>query len=358
MGTAAVLLGPANEQGLLRLGNGDRKKTRSYMLAIAAFLEGKPENTKLAYRSALRQFFELFDWISPEQVTVAEAAYFKKWLMKRGLADATVYARMSALQSFFDFLSKPHGAAAEPLIKNNPFRLITRTDVKPTPYGRSVPVEWDNLQKCLDAIPADATGMRDKAVLLFFAFTGRRRSEIANLRIGDLNLQAKPPTYTVKAKGNKTQTYEMPEIVLQALRAYWLAAGRVGQLHPDAGVFTPSVDGALTATLDPDRPISGRLVTAILKRAAQRAGVNPDQMRVHGLRHMAARDLDKAGVRLQDIQAFLGHATPNTTSIYINALNRRADTHEDVLLRVRSVAKNLGEELLRDAEKLAEQPPQ
>jgi len=351
--TSSVIVAPTEERLLLRLGNGDTRRTRSYLLAIAAFLEGKPENTKSAYRSALRQFFELFDWISPEQVTVAEAAYFKKHLMRRGLSDATVYARMSALQSFFSFLMKPHGASAESLIKNNPFALITRTDVKPTPYGRSVPVEWENLQKCLSAIPSDPVGLRDKAILLFFAFSGRRRSEIAALRIKDLNVRVSPRTYTVVAKGNKTQTYELPEIVYDAIRAYWLAADRLKTLHPEGGVFTPARDALITTGLDPDRPISARLVTDILKRSAHRAGVSPDQMKVHGLRHMAARDLDRAGVNLQDIQAFLGHATPNTTAIYINALNRRALSHEDTLLKIRNVARGLGEKLIDETETAA-----
>jgi len=335
------LVTPSDSSRLVRLGKGSREKTRAYLIAIAAFLEGKPENTRLTYGCALKQFFELFDWISPEDVTVAEATYFKKALMKRGLADATVYNRLAALQSFFNFLMKPHGAtAAAGLVQSNPFQHVGRSDVKPSPYGRSTPADWNDFEKCIEALPADVGGFRDKAVLLFYAYTGRRRSEVARLRVKDLNVKTTPRTYTVMTKGHKVRTFELPVVVYEAIRAYWIMSGRIKNLHPEAGVFT-AVATSPTPTDHPDRPISPRLMTNILKRAAKRANVDPASMKIHGLRHMAARDLDRANVKLQDIQAFLDHASPATTAIYIHTINRTASSHEVDLQRVREAARKM-----------------
>lgn len=330
---------PRDNRFLARFGKGDDRKLKGYLLMLAAFLEGKPENTKRTYRAAIRKFFEMFDWISPEDVTVAHAVAFKKKLSEQ-VGDATVYYRISALSSFFEFLKKPAGASETPLITSNPFDLVPRSDIKPTPYGRATAMEWETFQKIYDAIPSDPIGMRDKAILIFFAFTGRRRAEVAGLRIRDLNLRSSPRSYSCRVKGGSVKSWQLPDIVYNAIKAYWISADRLTSLHPDAGVFTP-VNPYGCVTTQNDEPLSPRAMNDIMHKAAALAGVDPSMARVHGLRHMAARDLDKAGARLQDIQEFLGHETPNTTAVYIQKLSGPRQAHEDKLMAVRSAAEGL-----------------
>lgn len=331
---------PRENRFLQRFGKGDDRKLKSYLLMLAAFLEGKPENTKRTYRSAIRQFFEMFDWICPEDVTVAHAVAFKKKLGER-VGDATVYYRISALSSFFDFLRKPMGATDQPLITSNPFDLVPRSDIKPTPYGRATPMEWETFLKLYEASPSDLIGLRDKAILIFFAFTGRRRAEVASLRMCDLNLKAQPRSYTVRVKGGAVKTWQLPDICYDAICAYWLAADRLHDVASDAGVFTAARSCPLTRHLDPDKPLAPRTMNQIMQRAAFRAGVNGPEAHVHALRHMSARDLDKAGVRLQDIQEFLGHLNPNTTAVYLQKIGGPAPAHEEKLISIRDAAEKL-----------------
>lgn len=312
----------------------DEERQRAFMMATVAFLEGCAVNTRKTYRVAVKQFFALFNGISPDDVTVTHAVAFKRSLQQQSKADSTVYQRISALSSLFDYYRRPQGTNDTGLITSNPFELVQRTDVKPTPYGHARPVEWDDFVKILQVIPMTPLGMRDKAILVFFAFTGRRRAEVAALRIRDLNLKATPRTYTVRTKGNKIQTYELPDAVYDAMRAYWIASQRLSLLRPESGVFTPTVDCPVTKSLDPERPLTERTMNKILRRWADHAGV--DEVHVHGIRHMAARDLDKGGVRLQDIQAFLGHASPQTTMIYLARLGQIGPSHEAILQKVRA----------------------
>jgi integrase len=325
---------PRENKFLANFGKGDDRKLKAYLLMLAAFLEGKPENTKRTYRAAIRQFFDMFGWISPEDVSVAHAVAFKKKLSEK-VGDATVYYRISALSSFFEFLKKPAGASETPLISSNPFDLVPRSDIKPTPYGKSTAMEWDTFQKIYDAIPSDPIGLRDKAILIFFAFTGRRRAEVAGLRIRDLNLKSNPRSYSCKVKGGSIKKWQLPDIAYDAIKAYWIAADRLVSLHPDAGVFTAAPTTGCSSADDSDAPLSPRAMNDIMHKAAKRAGVDPSTAHVHGLRHMAARDLDKAGARLQDIQEFLGHETPNTTAVYIQRLSGPASAHEDKLVGIR-----------------------
>lgn len=342
-------LAPRNDLALQRFGKGDREKLRAYLLMMAAFLEGKSKNTNRTYRSSLRQFFELFEWISPEDVTPAHAAAFKKWLLTtRQVSEATAYYRMSALSSFFEFLCMPPTPNDEPLIRSNPFKLVPRNDIQPTPYARAKAMEWETFRTILESTPADALGMRDKAVLLFFAFTGRRRREVANLRVGDLDLRARPRTYTCRMKGGKVRTFELPDVCYDAIRAYWIISDRLDSLTPESGVFTPIRDNHLNADLDEHKPLNVRTLNRILRRCTVRAGLDPDDeaIGIHAMRHMTARDLDKAGVRLQDIQSFLGHASPLTTQIYLDRLSGPASAHTDALMRVREEAEQLASGLI------------
>lgn len=338
---------PVDRVTIDRFGGGDAKRFERYVLHITAFLEGKPENTRRTYRCGIRQFFQLFDWISPEDVRPAHAVAFKKWLLEhRGVSESTTYLRLSALTSLFDYLCMPDGTDGEPLLKSNPFKLVPRHDIQPTPYATATAMDWETFREIVDSIPSDEAGMRDKAILVFFAFTGRRRAEVAQLRIRNLNLRARPRSYTVRVKGGKVRSFELPDVCYDAIRAYWIAADRLRNLRPDAGVFTATRTCHLTKHLDPDRPLSNRMMNNILHRRARDAGVDMEGVRIHALRHMAARDLDAAGVRLQDIQAFLGHASPTTTQVYLDRLSGPAPAHEETLLRVRNAAAEMAQGLL------------
>jgi integrase/recombinase XerD len=249
------------------------------------------------------------------------------------------------MSSYFDFLRKPAGAVADPLLKYNPFDSVPRSDIKPTPYGRAVPMEWKTFKTILDSLPTDPAGIRDRAILLFFAFTGRRRSEVASLLMKDLDLKSDPKTYRCRVKGGALKHFELPAICYDALKAYWIASGRLATLHPAAGVFTSLRDHSLTEGCDPDRPLSTRMMNKLLVRAAKRANVDLSSVRLHGLRHMAAKDLDRAGARLQDIQEFLGHMTPNTTAIYLQKISGPTKAHEDKLMKVREAAEEMARNL-------------
>lgn len=337
-------LAPQDHQALANFGSGDEKKLKSYLLMLAAFLESKSPNTKRAYKASLKQFFELFEWICPEDVTPAHVAAFKKWLLEYKCVDgSTAYARMSGVSSFFDFLMKPSDTGGTNLLRSNPFKIIPRNDIQPTPYARAVPMEWATFKSILDATPSDVIGMRDKAILLFFAFTGRRREEVASLRVRDLNLKASPRSYTCRVKGGELKTFELPDVCYDAIKAYWIISDRFGSMTGDSGVFVAARQTPLNRHLDPDRPLNVRTINRILRRCAVRAGLDPDDpsINIHAMRHMAARDLDEAGVRLQDIQAFLGHASPLTTQIYLNRLSGPASAHTDKLMEVRRQAEQL-----------------
>jgi len=341
-----VLAITENRAALARFGKGDPEKLRQYLMMVAAFLEGQNKHTKRSYKTAISQFFELFQWISPEDVTVAHAAAFKKLLLERDLSDATVYQRLAALSSFFGFLCLAPDGKSAPLLNSNPFTKIPRKDIVPTPYARSTPMEWEDFERMLEALPSTPIGIRDRAVLIFLAFTARRRFEVAALRVRDLRISSKEKTYTVKTKGGMVRTFEMPDLCYDAIKAYWISSGRLSHLTPESGVFSqmPTLGNGFSA---PDDPLSPSTISNIFHRSAALADIDTQAMglSVHSVRHMTARDLDEAGISLQDIQAILGHSSPLTTQIYLGRLTGTAIAHTDALIKVRAHARELAKSL-------------
>ena len=333
---STALVSRFDRRSLARFGKGNPEREKTYILMTAAFLEGRSANTRATYSTALAQFFTLFDWISPEDVTIAHGAAFKKWLLERKrVSENTAYWRLSALRSYFDFLCLSPSAGGEPLIKSNPFRHVPRSDIKPTPYSNARSMNWEDFIKILKAIPRTPSGARNKALLLFYAYTGRRRSEVVSLRMRDLDVKSSPRTYRARLKGGRVQTFELPELVFQALEAYWVASDRLRDLNADSPVFASyHLDGETSV----ENPVGIARANRILKQAAKRAGVELNGASIHSIRHMFARDLDKGGIPLQDIQEALGHLNPNTTSIYLGRLGRVAPSHADLLDQVRSAA--------------------
>jgi len=343
-----VGLVPANNMDVLRrFGRGDAGRLQRHLEAIAAFLEQQSPHTKRAYAFALKQFFTLHNWVCPEDVNVAHVAAWKKLMKADGKSDATVQARLAALTSYYNFLMLPHGATTEPLVRANPALAITRDDVRVTPFGRSHVMEWDKFKRILDALTGDdVKTARDRAVLIFFAYTGRRRSEVANLRIKDLHMEGKERWYTAMVKGHKEQKFDLPGVVYDALVVYWKAAGRWGKLRPEHGVFSeikPNIKRRMLGIGKHD-VLNDETLRRIFIDAAKRAGIENDlEVHPHAIRHMVARDMLRANIPLQDIQDAMGHASPATTQVYTKQIGSQRSAHEDALLSVRGEPSRGGE---------------
>jgi integrase/recombinase XerD len=338
----------ADQSIVLRIGGDDPYRTKQILLAMYGFLVDKPTNTRRTYRAGLKQFFDLIGWKDPKLVSVAEAAHYKRWLVDRGFSNSTVCTRLAAVDGFFDFLTKPVGEDGKQLLASNPFSVITRKDVLPTPFGRAKQVEWNQFRLMVDSLPSDAVGIRNKAVLIFAAYTGRRRAEIAKLRVRDLDLKGKPRTYSVIVKGGKLKTFELPKICYDAIRAHWISADRLKAITSESAVFSPVKTCPLTEGMNPERAMHHNVISMIVKDAAKAAGMDPSKVSVHALRHMVASDLDKAGARLQDIQRFLGHAQPNTTAIYLQALRGPIPAMQDELAKIRGAAFAIANPIIED----------
>jgi len=168
----------------------------------------------------------------------------------------------------------------------------------------------DEIEALLDA-PNRATrsGRRDHALLLAAVRTGLRCSELAGLRIEDAEL-SRGPHLRCHGKGRKERCTPLRKEVVAVL-GNWLRE-RGGQ--PSDPLF-PSARGLHLSVAGIEYIVRKHVAVARLRCASlRRKRVSP-----HCLRHSLAMDLLKSGVDRAVIALWLGHESPQTTQIYLDA---------------------------------------
>jgi integrase/recombinase XerD len=149
-----------------------------------------------------------------------------------------------------------------------------------------------------------ALGRRDLAVLTVLSRLGLRASEVAGLRLEDIDWHR--GEITVTGKGSRTERLPLPADVGTAIVAY-LRDGR--PRSGDREVFL--------CDRGPHRGMSRGAVTNVAARAARRAGLGT--VHAHRLRHSAATAMLDAGGSLAEIGQVLRHSHALTTAIYAKA---------------------------------------
>jgi integrase/recombinase XerD len=146
-------------------------------------------------------------------------------------------------------------------------------------------------------------GQRDRAILLLLARLGLRASDVAGLKLTDL--QWPEGTLIVAGKSRRQARLPLPQEVGDAVLQY-LDHGR----PPIMSDFVFMTSGA------PWGPISHQVVGRVVVRALRRTGIEAPIRGARLLRHSAATSLLRQGVSLPTIGALLRHASIETTTIY------------------------------------------
>jgi integrase/recombinase XerD len=222
---------------------------------------------------------------------------------ERRLSSETIYLQIAALRAFYRF------AENEKLLANNPAENL------------SLPRRWKRLPKSLTDSEIDQlltplpvqtpSTMCDQAVLELAYASGLRISELCNIRLEQLHLDA--GFVTVIGKGNKERVVPCGKAAVKALNDY-IATGRPKLVTPrsPANVF-------LTQRGTPFARVTMWL--RIKKRVAH-AGIERN-VTPHMLRHSFATHLLEHGADLRVIQELLGHAQINTTEVYTHVAGSR-----------------------------------
>ena len=228
-----------------------------------------------------------------------------RWGDEEGrLSTSTQTAELAALRRFYRW------AKAEGLRSDDPTEGIKPP--RREPYAQARGLSAEEVTRLLEVIPTNVVaGLRLRALVLTYLLTGRRRSEILNLRWGDLDLECGFYRYT--GKGGKERQRALPAPAQQAILAYARASG-LGR-KPEEVVF---------AGRWRDQPVDGKYIGEQLRQVAMMAAI-PMVRPLHTLRHSYARALRRVEAPLEAVQAALDHSNLATTSIYVRQLEGQED---------------------------------
>jgi site-specific recombinase XerD len=175
-------------------------------------------------------------------------------------------------------------------------------------------------QEVLSLLKAVET-IKHRAVVMTIYAGGLRVSEATRLRISDIDSK-RMVIRVEQGKGRKDRYVMLSPVLLEALRAYWLAE------RPTDWLFPGSVAG---------EPISPHTVFEACRRGARKAGLSKT-VSPRILRHSFATHLLEAGANIRIIQELLGHRSLRTTARYTHV-------SRDVVCAVESPLDRLAPEL-------------
>jgi integrase/recombinase XerD len=224
-------------------------------------------------------------------------------LRAEGLAATTIARRAAALRSFFRHQTLLGARADNPAAELD---LPRRTRRLPRTLS---PAEAERLVEA--AAGTQPRDLRDRALAELLYGAGLRVSEAVSLERGGVDLENR--LVRCLGKGDKERIVPIGRQAAEALRRY-LARGRpfLDRRHRPE-LFLNAKGGPLTR--------AGAFL--ILRRLAARAGLEPERVHPHLLRHSFATHLLENGADLRSVQEMLGHADLSTTELYTHVSDRR-----------------------------------
>jgi len=225
-----------------------------------------------------------------------------------GVSAATVRRRLSIVSGFFAFLQARGDVPANPVPRGLPTRRERSRPGQGVPLVRAA----RRLPRILapaevDALMAALRTHRDRAMVAAMVLGGLRRCEVLGLRLEDLRFGERR-VLVAEGKGGRQRLIPVSGRFFAAVAAY-LDAER------PAGAGT---DRVFVVLKGPRRgqPLSATGMDEVLAAARHRAGLG--HATCHELRHTCLTRLREAGMALEAVQAQAGHASIESTRIYLH----------------------------------------
>lgn len=256
-------------------------------------------NTVIAYQNDLEEFLSFlkksYGETGPEAVSSFMIRSWLASLKASGVQSRSINRKLSTLRSWYKFLIKNKKVLTNPLQKIVPPRSAKRLPV----FVERIPM--DRLLHQVE-YPDTMDGCTQQLLIDLLYGTGMRRSELINLKIGDIDFGNL--TIKVLGKGNKERIIPVSPEMIGKIRRYQnkrsesgidsapflLVTEKGNKLYPEYVYRTVNKMLGLVTTLDKRSP--------------------------HVLRHTFATHLVNGGADLNAVKELLGHASLAATQIY------------------------------------------
>ncbi|MEL7183758.1 MAG: site-specific tyrosine recombinase XerD [Pseudomonadota bacterium] len=286
-----------------------------FLEAMAAE-RGAALNSLLAYRRDIEDYMAHLH-AKGHAVEAATRGQIEDYLIAceaQGLAASTRARRLAAIRGLYRFAHEEGLRVDDPAI-----RISGPTKLKSLPKTLTE-AEVDALLDASESMgKSEVERLRDTCLMQLLYATGMRVSELVALPVS--SARGDPRMILVRGKGGKERMVPLSPAARDALAA-WLR-------HWDATADAARLQTGQPAPvhLFPSRGKAGHFTRiwfhSRIKALAAFAGLDPDKVSPHVLRHAFATHLLSGGADLRAIQTMLGHADISTTEIYTHVLETR-----------------------------------
>ncbi len=266
-------------------------------------------HTVATYGNALERFVDFVTGGRPAEfdaasVTGADARAWALSLSSRGLGARTVRKMLTALSSFYNYLSRLG------LAKSNP-----ASEVPLARFAKDLPVyvRQKEMEEALDEKPLAADSFReqrDRLMVLMLYSTGMRRAELIALR--DADVDTARGELKVLGKRNKERVIPFGDELREAIERYRATRARYTGQDTTERFFTRREEGL---------PVYPTLVERVVKQELT-GHTRASRISPHTLRHSFATDMLNNGADLTAVQQLLGHRSLATTQVYTHITYR------------------------------------
>jgi len=272
-----------------------------FQLLIDEFLQhlklerGLSDNTIAAYKSDLNEFVQLSKLADPAKTSARKVGDYLTNLSAAGRRPTTQARKLSCLRHFFEYVKD------NSLIKTNPVAAYRAPRIsRYHPNYLSV----SDIERIIKAASkSEKEPERDRAIIELLYGSGLRISELASLKITDIEFEI--GLLRVVGKGNKQRLVPFGRFAGEALEAYLKHTDPSRSQTAETVIFLNRYG----------RPYSRVGLWKIIKRIVARSGLTRS-VTPHTFRHSFATHLLEGGADLRTVQEMLGHADISTTEIY------------------------------------------
>ena len=256
--------------------------------------KGFSDYTVKSYGTDLKEFY---DFVCDQKIDIDLVRKYLRKLYEKKYSNRTISRKVSSLKSYFKYLE------SEGIIKNNFMRLISNPKLEKTLPNY---LNYEDLEKLL-SFPdrSNKYGLRDALILEMLYSSGIRVSELANMKLSDINFKERK--ILILGKGNKERYVYYGSKCAELIDKY---------LKLDHGNSPYLLIGKRSDKLN-EREIR-KIVTETAKKAGISIHVTP-----HTLRHTYATHMLNDGADLKSVGDLLGHESLSTTQIYTHVSNER-----------------------------------
>jgi integrase/recombinase XerD len=272
---------------------------------------GRSQNTLEAYRRDLTAYCAWLD-VHGASLSSVHSGQLEIYLgeRRRSAAASSVARQLAAIRMLHRFLVDEDRRPDDPTADLDGIRV---------PAGLPKPLSEAQVTSLLEAVTGtDPVSLRDRAMLEFLYATGARIGEVCGLSIGDVDLEDR--TARLYGKGSKERLVPVGRLAVAAM-SDWL--GESGRRHLEPARWARRGDAEAIFLNQRGERLKRQSAWAVVKHYGRLAGIKPEHLSPHVLRHSCATHLLDHGADLRVVQELLGHASVSTTQVYTKVSQER-----------------------------------